>query len=62
MKKVFVDYIKCKILIPYSKGNILSYLSQNTTIFNTKYTEEGTLLDLELSNSDYNKYKEYEVK
>lgn len=61
-EKVFVDYIKCKILIPYSKGNILSYLSQNTTIFNTKYTEEGTLLDLELSNSDYNKYKEYEVK
>ena len=61
-KKVFVDYVNCKMLIPYSKGNVLSYLNQNTTVFSTKYLEEGTLLEVELSKSDYSKYGEYEVK
>lgn len=61
-KKIFVNYINCKMLIPYSKGNVLSYLNQNTTVFSTKYLEEGTLLDIEISKSDYSKYREYEVK
>ena len=61
-KKVFVNYVNCKMLIPYSKGNLLSYLNQNTTVFSTKYLEEGALLEIELSKSDYSKYGEYEVK
>lgn len=57
--KVFDKYIKTKMLIPYSKGNIYSYLKQNAIIENTEYVEEGTFLTLNLKEKDYNKYKEY---
>lgn len=58
-KKVFGDYIKTKMLIPYDKGNIYSYLKQNAIIEKTEYIEEGTLLILKVKEKDYNKYKEY---
>lgn len=61
-EKVFSDYVKCKMVIPYTQGKVLSYLNQNTTVLNIEYLEEGTLLSIELSSSDYNKYKEFEVK
>ena len=60
-KNIFSDYVNCIMMIPYSKGKVLSYLNQNSTIFNTEYTEDGTVLDIELSLSSYNKYKEFEV-
>ena len=58
-KKVFGDYIKTKMLIPYDKGNIYSYLKQNAIIEKTEYIEEGTMLILKVKEKDYNKYKEY---
>lgn len=60
-KKVFGDYIKTKMLIPYDKGNIYSYLKQNAIIEKTEYIEEGTLLILKVKEKDYNKYKEYVI-
>ena len=60
-KKVFGDYIKTKMLIPYDKGNIYSYLKQNAIIENTEYIEEGTMLILKVKEKDYNKYKEYVI-
>lgn len=58
-KKLFGDYIKTKMLIPYDKGNIYSYLKQNAIIEKTEYIEEGTMLILKVKEKDYNKYKEY---
>lgn len=60
-KKVFGDYIKTKMLIPYNKGNIYSYLKQNAIIEKTEYIEEGTMLILKVKEKDYNKYKEYVI-
>lgn len=60
-KKVFGDYIKTKMLIPYDKGNIYSYLKQNAIIEKTEYIEEGTMLILKVKEKDYNKYKEYVI-
>ncbi|MCC0702018.1 GTPase HflX [Clostridioides sp. ES-S-0190-01] len=56
---IFKDYIRCKLLIPYSEGNVASYFNNNTSVINTEYMEEGTLLDVECSNIEYNKYKKY---
>jgi GTP-binding protein HflX len=60
-KRIYSDYLDCNMLIPYDKGNIISYLNQNATIFNTEYTEEGTIVFLNCKDTDYNKYKEYVI-
>lgn len=58
-KHVFKDMIKCKMLIPYEKGDIYSYLHQKTKVDNVKYEGNGTYLEAELNEADYNKYKQY---
>lgn len=59
---VFLDYVKCQMLIPYDQGAIVSYLNEDATIQTTEYEELGTLLTLELKLADYNKYEQYVVK
>jgi len=60
-QEIFKDYVSCKMLIPFDKGNISAYLIANSQIISNKYINEGTLLELECSKSDYEKYKEYLV-
>lgn len=57
--KIYSDYIDCNMLIPFDKGNIVSYFNNNATIKETKYLENGTLLNMNCKLSDYNKYIEY---
>lgn len=61
-KKCFKDYVNATFLIPYNKGEIISYFNTNATVNSTQYLEEGTKINLDLKISDYNKYKEYEIK
>lgn len=58
---IFSNYVTCKMLVPYDKGGIVSYLNKAATIFSTSYEEEGTLIELELKEADYQKYEEYVV-
>lgn len=57
--KIYSDYIDCHMLIPFNKGNIVSYFNNNATIKETEYLENGTLLKMNCRLSDYNKYIEY---
>ena len=50
------------MLIPYDKGAVVSYLNETATIFSMSYEEEGTFLDLELKQADFNKYEQYYLK
>lgn len=61
-KQIFSDYVKCDMLIPYDQGGVVSYLNTNATIFNTSYEEKGTLLSVEVKESDFNKYEHFVVK
>ncbi|ENY8735731.1 GTPase HflX [Clostridioides difficile] len=56
---IFKDCVRCKFLIPYDKGHVVSYFNENTSIINTEYREDGAILDVECSNIEYNKYKKY---
>lgn len=58
---VFKDMISCKMLIPYEKGNVYSYLHEKTKVDNIRYEANGTYLETELNEADYNKYKEYMI-
>lgn len=53
------SHVTCTMLLPYDKGNVLSYLLENATVFHTEYTENGTLIDLECSFEDHQRYSIY---
>ena len=61
VERLFKNYKRCKMLIPFFEGSILSYLMDNSNVLSTEYTEKGTLIDIECRESQYNKYKEYIV-
>jgi GTP-binding protein HflX len=58
-KEAFKDYVSCKLLIPYDKGSIVSYLNSNATVKATSYENEGVVLSLECRHIDYDRYQCY---
>jgi len=60
-QRIFRDYVKCQMLIPFDRGEIVSYLNKNATVLSTEYEENGTLLDLELKQADYKKFEEFSI-
>ena len=47
-KNIFEQYITCKLLIPFDRGDIVSYLNDKANVKNTAYEEEGTLMTVEM--------------
>ncbi|PKR84599.1 GTPase HflX [Heyndrickxia camelliae] len=60
-KQIFTNYVQCEMLIPYDRGNIVSYFNQNAEIFSTSYENEGTKLLLECRTADFEKFQEFVV-
>ena len=58
---IFADVVRTKMLIPYTRGDISSYLCEKAMVASMEYLAEGTLLDVEMRQEDYQRYKEYEV-
>ncbi|MNO42998.1 GTPase HflX [compost metagenome] len=59
--RIFKDYIKCTMLIPFDKGSLVSYLNEHANVLDTSYEAEGTRLALECRQSDYGRYQEYVI-
>ncbi len=57
--KIFADYKVCRMLIPYDRGDIVSYLNEQASVLTSEYEENGTLLKVELKQSDYDRYQEF---
>lgn len=47
------------LLLPYDKGQVFSKLKDKYNIENFEYVENGTTVDVNLDEEDYNIYKEY---
>ncbi len=60
-EKLFGGRIKTKLLIPYDRGDIVSYLCNNAGISSMSYEAEGTILEGEFSAEDHGKYRKYEI-
>lgn len=58
---IFHDMKEAALLIPYDRGDISSYLCQNTKVKVLDYTEKGIYVETELKVSDYNRYEKYMV-
>lgn len=58
-QQVFKQYVPCKMLIPYDKGRLVSYLNDHAYIKAVSHQNAGTLLTLECQESDYNRYGQF---
>lgn len=58
---LFSDSVRTKLLIPYDRGDISSYLCEKCKIISMDYTEAGTSFEAELQKSDYNRFEKYQV-
>lgn len=55
--RLFGDYIRCELLVPFEQGRLLSYFNDNAHILSVSYEENGTKLTLECRREDYEKYR-----
>ena len=56
---IFGEYVTCKMQIPFERGDIVSYLKGKYNFISIEYTNDGTLIEICLSQKDYGKYKQY---
>ncbi|QBP39952.1 GTPase HflX [Paenisporosarcina antarctica] len=56
---IFADYKTCRMLIPYERGDVVSYLNDQASVHTSEYEEDGTLLKVELKQADYDRYQEF---
>ncbi|WP_298832653.1 GTPase HflX [uncultured Planococcus sp.] len=60
-KRIFADYVTCRMVIPFDRGDVVAYLNEQASILETEYEEEGTLLKVEMSHADYDRYQEFVI-
>lgn len=60
-QRLFSDHVTCRMEIPFNRGDVVAYLNDHTTIKETEYGEAGTLVTVELSRSDYDRYEQFVV-
>lgn len=60
-KSIFKDEVNAKLLVPYTKGDVSSYLCEKAKVDVMDYRENGTYFEVTLKESDYQRLKEYEI-
>lgn len=60
-EKIFGDYVNARFLIPYDRGDISSYICSEAVVKLMDYKETGTYFEVSIKNSDYQRFKKYEV-
>lgn len=58
---VFSDHIDCTMMIPYEKGGLVSYFTEEGMVRELSYEPEGTKVTIQCPIKDYEKYKVYVV-
>lgn len=60
--KLAGGYKDCELLLPYKRGDIVSYLNEHAVIYETEYQENGVFVKANLKLEDVGRYKEYILK
>ncbi|PIC58120.1 GTPase HflX [Sporosarcina sp. P12(2017)] len=58
-QNLFRQYVTCKLMIPYDRGEIVAHLNENASIKETTYEEEGTLMTVEMPASECERLQEF---
>lgn len=56
--RIFTDYVQCEILVPFDRGNIVSYFNEHADVQSVSYEEQGTRLKLECRAADYERFRD----
>ena len=60
-EKVFKNYETVELLIPFDKGDVASYLNDNSNILKTDYKSDGTMITAELNETEVKRFEKYRV-
>lgn len=58
-EQVYADTKDVKLLIPYDRGDIVSYFMENATVYQTEYLETGVEMQVNCHFQDATKYEKY---
>ncbi|WP_419823518.1 GTPase HflX [Anoxybacterium hadale] len=58
-EKIFSDRTVVKMLIPYDRGDISSYLCEKARVDTMEYRNEGTYFEVEISRKDYGRLEQF---
>lgn len=58
-EQVYADTIDVTLLIPYDRGDVVSYFMENATVYQTEYLETGVRMLVNCHLQDVDKYQKY---
>lgn len=58
-REIFSDRVVAELMIPYTRGDISSYLCEKCKVRVMDYRDTGTYFEVELSKADYGRYQEF---
>ena len=58
---VYAECVEKEVLVPYDKGNIISYFMENAMVLEQEYREDGVRIRVNCHKSDAEKYADYMV-
>ncbi len=59
-EKIFQDHQEVELLIPYDRGDLISYVMEKAKVLEKKYLEQGTLIRVLLSKEDLGRFKDFQ--
>lgn len=60
-KNIFSDYITCEMVVPFERGDVVSYLNKHANVKNTEYDEIGTRMIVELKEVDFKRLERFVI-
>jgi len=60
-RNIFGDRITCRLLIPYDRGDIVSYLNEKCNVLACDYIASGTEITAEIEEAELNRFRKYIV-
>lgn len=59
-KRIFKEYVECRMLIPYEQSKVAAYFNEHAHVKAVSYESGGVLLTLECKESELIRYRQYE--
>jgi GTP-binding protein HflX len=58
---IFADKVLARLLVPYTDGEISSYLCEKCKVLKMDYNEQGTYFEAEMQKADYSRLEKYSI-
>lgn len=58
-QRIFDNYVTVNLKIPFANGDVVSYLNDHANVIKTDYAADGTLMTVELSTVEQQRFNQY---